>query len=379
MPRELKVGLLIVLAIAVLAAGVFLIGDRDHVFSTKNRYTVLFESVGGLAPGANVQLSGVGVGQVERIDLPPNAQSSTLTVVISIDRKYRDRIRKDSLARIKTVGLLGDKFIDITSGTPTAEIIGPGGIIPAAPPTDVDQLISSGEDFVANVLAMSVSMRAMLARMESGEGVLGQLTSDSETAETMRQTLQAMERVLVKIDRGEGTLGKLLRDDAVFVNLEGTLARLENSVTKLEQGEGMLGLLMSDEAARQRLERSLANLDSATESLSELSAALKEGDGLIPTLLSDPDYGKQVASDLKEITANLRKISEKLESGDGTVAQLINDEETFQALNDVLIGVNENKFLRWMIRNRQKKGIKKRYEDAVEAGELEPIQEDQVP
>ncbi len=379
MPRELRVGILILLAIGILAAGVFLIGDRDHVFSTKDRYTVLFERVGGLAPGANVQLSGVGVGQVEQIDLPPNAQSSTLTVTISIDRRYRDRVRQDSIARIKTVGLLGDKFIDITSGTPTTEVIGPGGIIPAAPPTDVDQLISSGEDFVDNVLSMSISMRSMMARMESGEGVLGQLTSDSETAETMHKTLQAMESVLAKIDRGEGTLGKFLRDDTIFLRLEQTLGRIEHALGTVEQGEGALGLLLTDPATRERLERTLTNFDTASQSLAQLSTTLQEGDGLIPTLLNDAEYGKQVATDLKQMTENLRLISERLESGDGTVAQLINDPDTYQALNDVLIGVEQNKFLRWMIRSRQKRGIKKRYQAAVESGELQPINEEDLP
>lgn len=375
MQRELKVGVLLLAAVVIFGAAVFLIGRRDHVFSTKNQYTISFEQVGGLAEGAPVQLSGVGVGQVESIDLPPTVTSKTLTVTISIGRRYAARVREDSVARIKTLGLLGDKYIEVTSGTPENPVIAPGGSIPAAPPTNVDQLISSGEDFVDNIVAISISLRSMLARMEGGEGVLGQLTAEGETADTMRNTLQALERVLVSMEQGEGTLGKLLNDEGVFVRLDTTLRRLERTVGKIEEGEGALSLLINDAATRESLERTLANLDQASTSLVEMTEAFEEGEGLLPKLLHDPEYGDEVAEDLRAMAENLRLISERLEAGDGTVGALINDPEAYQALTDVLVGVNENRFLRWLVRNRQKKGVKTRYDEAVEAGEIPPIDE----
>lgn len=375
MQRELKVGILLLVAVIILGAAVFLIGRRDHVFSTKNQYTISFEQVGGLAEGAPVQLSGVGVGQVESIDLPPTVTSESLTVTVSIERRYADRVRENSMARIKTLGLLGDKYLEITSGTPDAAVVVPGGRIRAAPPTNVDQLISSGEDFVDNIVAISISLRSMLTRMESGEGVLGQLTAEGETAESMRNTLQALERVLVSMEQGEGTLGKLLNDEGVFVRLDSTLSRLEKAVTSIEQGEGALGLLVNNAETRESLERTLANLDQASTSLVQMTEAFEAGEGLLPKLLHDPKYGEEVAEDLRAMAENLRLVSERLESGDGTVGALINDPEAYQALTDILVGVDENRFLRWLVRNRQKKGTRTRYDEAVETGEIPPIDE----
>lgn len=376
MQRELKVGLLLLAAVVILGSAVFLIGRRDHVFSTKNRYTISFDQVGGLAEGATVQLSGVAVGQVESVDLPPTVTSKELTVTVSIERQYADRVRQDSVARIKTLGLLGDKYLEITSGTPEAPVIPPGGSIPAAPPTNVDQLITSGEDFVDNIVAISISLRDMLARMERGEGVLGQLTSEGETAQSMRHTLQALERVLASMEEGEGTLGKLLNDEGVFVRLDNTLSRLERTVAKIEEGEGALGLLVNDVGTRESLERTLANLDQASTSLVEMTEAFEAGEGLLPKLLHDPEYGDRVAEDLRAMAENLRLVSERLESGDGTVGALINDPEAYQALTDILVGVDENRFLRWLVRNRQKKGTRIRYDEAVDAGEIPPVGED---
>ena len=58
-------------------------------------------------------------------------------------------------------------------------------------------------------------------------------------------------------------------------------------------------------------------------------------------------------------------MADKLNDGDGTVPRLVNDPAVYDSINDILIGVNESKFLRWLIRNRQKKGIKKRYQEEL--------------
>ena len=115
MSREIKVGLLVVAALVVLMAGTFLIGEKSNLFTRKNRYYVRFETVSGLATGSPVQLNGVNVGEVTEIVLPREVTKTLLTVWVSVDRSYRNRIRRDSEAAIKTLGLLGDKYIEIRS------------------------------------------------------------------------------------------------------------------------------------------------------------------------------------------------------------------------------------------------------------------------
>ncbi len=101
-------------------------------------------------------------------------------------------MREDSTARIKTLGLLGDKFIEISSGSADSPLIPSGGYIPAAAPTDVEKLLASGGDAVQNTVAISYSLRNILARMEAGEGLLGELLTDSEAGRTAKQGLVAI-------------------------------------------------------------------------------------------------------------------------------------------------------------------------------------------
>jgi phospholipid/cholesterol/gamma-HCH transport system substrate-binding protein len=377
MLREVKVGLLMLAAVAVFIAGVFLIGDRQQLFASKVHYSIEFAQTGGLARGASVQLSGVDVGQVKDVVLPEDVTEEKITVEIFIDRRYQQRIREDSLARIKTLGLLGDKFIEISSGSPDSPQIRGGGQIPAASATDVDQLIATGEDVAENVVAMSASLRNILARLERGEGIFGELTAGGEEGEenraSLRSTLNSIESLLVKIDSGQGTIGQLFNDPTLANRVESAVARLEQTVEAFESGEGVLPSLLHDPQTRERFDRIMANLDQTTGEFGGLVSELREGEGLLIKLMTDNEYSDRVSADLELLIDNLNQVAEKINSGDGTVASLVNDPVVFEALNDILIGVDESKFLSWLVRNRQKKGIEERYEGEVERMEAEGL------
>ena len=363
MQREIKVGVLTLAALVVFATAIFVVGDRQQLFSRKSRYTIHFVSTAGLSRGASVQLNGVDVGQVAAVDLPATVSEEGITVVISVDRRFEIHIREDSLARIKTLGLLGDKFIELTAGTAAAAQIAAGGEIPAAPATDVDKLIASGEDVVENVMAMSISLRNMLARMERGEGLLGELTAGEEEGggeirDSLRSTLVSVDSLLAKIDQGEGTLGLLLNDPTLAHRLTDVVGRLEVTVAAFESGDGILPALLHDAEMRDSFKGLLANLEGTTGKVDALVADLREGEGLLNKLLNDKEYGDKISGDIEQLIENLTLVSEKLNSGDGTVAYLLNDPAVYEALNDILVGVDESKFLRWLVRNRQKSGIK---------------------
>jgi phospholipid/cholesterol/gamma-HCH transport system substrate-binding protein len=387
MQREIRVGLLTLTALVVLAIGIFVVGDRQQLFARTSDYKIRFDSTSGLSRGAQVQLSGVNVGQVTGVELPLMVSAQGITVSITVERQFEEHIREDSLARIKTLGLLGDKYIEISAGSSEAARIPAGGEIPAAPATDVDKLIASGEDLVENVVAMSVSLRTILARMERGEGLLGELvTSGEEGAGEVRRsldsTLASIDSLVAKIDRGEGSLGVLINEPDLVTRVTSAVERLEATVAAFEGGEGILPALLHDAELRDRFTGLLGNLETTTGSLDSLVVELREGEGLLNKLLTDEAYAAKVSGDLERLIENLRLVSEKLNSGEGTVAQLLNDPAVYEAVNDILVGVDNSKFLRWLIRNRQKSGIEERYHDEVEEMEdqgIEPPPLDEPP
>ncbi len=385
MTREFKVGIVILTALAVFAGGVFLLGGRSNLFARKNRYSVRFEAVGGLAADSPVQLNGVTVGKVQKVVLPEHIEEKLLKVWVTVDRRFAERVREDSVARIKTLGLLGDKYIEVVSGSPDAAIIPSGGEIPAAAPTDVDRLIATGEDMVDNIVAISSSLRSILGRMEAGEGLLGDLLRESETGSRARDsilgTIESVRRISGKLERGEGSLGTLINDRTLADRIERLVVQFEAVSASLERGDGTLAALLHDPGLRQQVEESITGFSDAAREMSVFAADLREGTGLINKLLTDDEYADSVTQNLEALLENLEKISAKLERGDGTLGQMINDPALYQAMDDVVVGINESKFLRWLVRNRQKKGIKKRYKEELEAQQeagLEPVPVDEA-
>jgi phospholipid/cholesterol/gamma-HCH transport system substrate-binding protein len=380
MPRDprapFRVGVVLLVTAVVAGLAVFLLGDRQNLFRAKNGYTVRFNDVSGLQEGAMVQLNGVDVGQVARIVLPEDMGQNQLVVELEIDARYEQRIRTDSQARIKTLGLLGDKYVEITSGSPVAQMIPEDGEIPAAEAANVEQFVASGEDLMNNVLRISSQLATILGRMERGEGLLGELTVDVEPGRNVStelyETLATLRRVAEKIEKGPGALPRLLDDEATGDRLAGSIDRLHSILAKIDDGESAAGMLISDEGPKAQLQRTLAALDRVSAQLETIARRLEEQQALIPKLLADEEYGKKLTADLEKLLANLAVVSDKLAHGQGTAAKLIDDPSLYQALNDIVLGVNESKMLRWLIRNRQQKGIERRYDDARERGEAPP-------
>lgn len=378
--REVRVGLVILVAVLVLAAGIFLIGSKNNLFKPKIRYYTEFNSVSGLKKGSPVQLDGVDVGTIEKVVLSGDPRKSQIRVWIRLDENYAARIRGPvdpngllknqiaSRARIKTLGLLGDKYIDINSGSPIYPPIPEEGEVPAAQPTNVDALIASGEDVMDNVVEISHSLNRILQRMERGEGILGQLTTDTPEGRRLQSSLvntsESLERIAGTVEHGNGPLPRLLNDRAMADQLAVSLDRFQTLLDQAQHGPGLLPALLNDPAPRAQFNDTLAALQKVAQDLQGFTADLQSNDdALLQRLVKDKEYGREVTEQLRQFVKNLNEVSAKLDRGDGTAAKLINDPKIYDAVNDIIVGVNQSRVLRWLIRNRQQKGIEKRYDD----------------
>ncbi|HKB78323.1 MAG TPA: MlaD family protein [Thermoanaerobaculia bacterium] len=371
-------GALVTGAAVVLMVFLFFIGSEQKIFARKNEYKVRLDNAAGLAEGNPVKMSGVTVGTVRDIFLPRDPKQKDVDITLVIDRKFEDRIRGDSRAKLKKLGLLaGDSYVEITPGSPRFQPLEPGSVIPAARQTNVDQIISSGEDLVDNLVQISYSMKNILARVDRGEGLLGELTSSPETkqriTDTLLSTLNKTNAVLNHIESGRGLLGKVIYDDKYADQLTGSLAQAASSLKvvtaslqkSFENGQGAVPALLNDPEGKKKLFELVDNLRTTSANLAAFTAAMQNGQGIVPRLLNDKEYGDQTLAELNSLVRQLNETVSKLNTGEGTAGKLINDPSVYESINDILIGINESKLLRWLIRNRQQKGIEKRVETAT--------------
>ncbi len=165
------------------------------------------------------------------------------------------------------------------------------------------------------------------------------------------------------IATGRGPLGRMIHDEALGERMAGAVTRLEAILASIETGDGLLPALLRDEGLKNRADGALANLESASARLDGIATRFDEADGLLPRLLEDEAFAEQIGQEIQQLLERLNRAAAKLESGDGTVARLLDDPSVYEAIQDVMVGVNESKLLRWLIRNRQKKGIRERYRE----------------
>ncbi len=386
--RRFRVGLVVFVALIAFGFGIFMVGRRASLFTRKVDYRIRFGSAAGLTAGNAVRLVGVTVGNVTDVALSEKPGDSTVTVTVSIERKMTSRVRSDTTASIKTIGLLGDKYIELQGGSAAAAEISPGGEIPAASEAGIEKLLAGGEGLLGDLTVIARSLKVILGRTEKGQGLLGQLTSDTgesrRIGENLNQSLKELSVTLAKINSGKTLAGKLLADERygretgqALQNAIGSASRVFGRLSDdLRDGKGALPALLEDSAGKKKVYGLLDSLSEAGVSLARVSNDLDRGKGLLPVLLHDETFAGDFRRRLNDFALHLDSISEKLDRGDGTLGKFINDPALYDAANDVVVGINDSNLLKWLIRNRQKRGIQNRYDKTVgKEGSAPPVED----
>lgn len=368
--RSLRVGILMLAALIVLSIGVLTIGQREQLFIRHTRYHTTFRDVLGLQPGAPVDLDGVTVGFVDSIELPAKITDRRITVWFTVDARYTERIRTDTVASIKTVGLLGDRYLKLSGGTPAAPRALEGGLIRGQDSPELAHFLSGGADLMDNLLAISASLKVILKRVEHGEGVLGALTGGQAEGKSVSnafaETLVSLNHILARIDSGKGLVGRAISDDRfarrVFADIGGAAAATRRLTEQLAadtaRNDTVYSTLLRDPEGRRLTHETLVALDETSQALAAAAQELASGQGTLPRLLGDKEFAGNFLDDLEGLTRALRSVADKLDRGEGTAGAFINDPQMYEDLEHVVRGVESSKILSWFIRNRRRKGEK---------------------
>ena len=136
-------------------------------------------------------------------------------------------------------------------------------------------------------------------------------------------------------------------------------------------------MLFRSPQTREQLDLLLTGFQQTSERLAGITTAIQSGDGLLSRMINDEDNAQQLTIELQQLLHNLRVVSDRIAQSQGTLGLLISDPQVYEAMNDIIVGVDESSMLRWLVRNRQQKGIEKRYDaEQMESQEEPPVTED---
>jgi phospholipid/cholesterol/gamma-HCH transport system substrate-binding protein len=184
MSTAFRLGVFIIGTLLILAAAVFLIGSKEFLFSSTYSLRSEFQNVGGLVDGAQVRVGGIPEGTVKHIVLPKRPDEK-VTVLMNLQHVTQDVLKKDSVAAIKSEGLLGDKYVEISFGSDEAERLKSGDTIASAPFIDIADLIQKTNDILdttkgtmQNVEASADNLKSISTKINQGQGTVGALIND---------------------------------------------------------------------------------------------------------------------------------------------------------------------------------------------------------
>ena len=241
--RLAAVGAFVIGGLLLFAAGLFLIGDRRMLFTDTFRVYAEFKQVAALDTGAKVRVAGVDAGEVEEIRVP-EGPSGRFRVRMRVRSDLRPLIRADSIALIQNDGLVGNKFVQIQTGTEAAPAVADGGTIQSREPFDIADLMLTMSQTLATV-------NTMLVEVKSGvDEALGAVTATASDAQVLMKNLGGEVRTILgsandvsrdlklivgNVRAGRGTVGKLVNDDALYASVRSMAADAEKAVATVRQ------------------------------------------------------------------------------------------------------------------------------------------------
>ncbi len=295
---KLKVGLVITSALLVLFFTVFFAGGLESLFQKKVELKAAIRDVRGLRVGSPVWKAGVEIGTVRLIRLHPEFGT---VISMKIRQDVFHHIRKDSTATVQTMGLLGDKYIEITPGTADALPVRGGDMIAGAIQLEMKDLVQEGSTSMEKITAFLSKLDRFLEKMESGHGTVGKLMTDPGLYNNLNDSAKSLSRMVREIETADGSLKMLAKDPTLYNRLSSTATSLDNLSKKMNEGNGSFRKFVEDPVLYD-------NLAASSRKLNAIIDQMDAGQGAAGVLLRD----EQMASDLKQIVVELKDMVKDL-------------------------------------------------------------------
>jgi len=282
---NLAVGIVLMVAIAV-ALWASLSGGGTSIFERKGNFVCYFKNVSGLVRGSPVWMSGVEVGNIRLVSFVNLDSLRQVKVVCRIKRSAWSMLTEDAEVMLGTIGLVGDKYVEVIPGTKGKPVISEMDVIATRDAGDALTMFKAGEEAIGEARSVVDNLDALLARMNRGEGTLGQLSTNdllyhnlTELAKrltrltadlqknqerivsSLEKTVTTVEHLSEQVSGNTGTIGKLVNDPRLYDNLAATSARIDTIMHRINTAEGSLGLLVSDTALYVEMTNLLARIN----------------------------------------------------------------------------------------------------------------------
>lgn len=350
---NLRVGIFVILALAIGGGFVFALGAQKGLFDSTREYHAIFDDVGGLIKGNAVRIAGVQVGSVEevrfmddgRVDVYFTVREDATGLVRGIVGAEGEQLSQSSQVTVGSRGMLGDRLIDITAGDTSL----PEWPVEQPLPVDTSgdlmamatNVASEVEDAVANVQRLTET----LGSEEFNDNLLGLTTNLSQFMYTLTNGEGAIPRLMTSratADRLDATLENFQATSAEFRR---TARSLRGIAQEIERGDGSAHALIYGDDARIALE----NIGTAAGEAGQMLNAIRTGDGTLHDLIYEQDAEDMIAN-MTQVTEDLAAMTADIRAGRGTIGGLLVDPSIYEDVKRLVGDLERNDILRSLVR-----------------------------
>jgi phospholipid/cholesterol/gamma-HCH transport system substrate-binding protein len=320
---QLKVGVLVIVALCALVALIFLMtGSTGGFWSGHLQLRSFFENSAGLKVGAPVNLEGVTVGNVSAIHIVPSREPTPVEVVMNVSKKYADGIRADSKTSLTTVGVLGDTVVNIESKFSKGAEVQNDAELPTTETPDIQDVIQASQGTIEQLDTILAKVNTIADSLTSGKGSIGLLINDPTLYHKAVLTLNQLQALVDSISNGKGSIGKLVNDDTLYNRANDAVGKLQSITTDLDNGKGTMGKLLKDPTLYD-------NLKDSTRQLNEMLTTINSGKGSIGMLYKDPAFARKLTDTVDKLDSVLSQVN----SGQGTLGAMLKDRTLYDHID----------------------------------------------
>lgn len=302
---QLRVGLLAAIVLAGVAVAILRLDAVGSLFSRPVEFTVRLADGLGLREGSQVTVAGLPAGIVSglRVTTVREGAGTAVAATVKMNADQFALLRSDARSRVRALGLLGDRLLDFTPGSPARPPLKAIDTLDVESFAELGALFSAADSAMRAVTAVSGDVRVLAAKLRDGDGTMGRLFADAALYDTLLNTVRRADRVLAQMNSGQGTLGRLLRDTSVYGSISSAAVALDSAASLLNDRDGVIARLQRDTAFYSQLRRATTGVDS-------LVSGLNAGKGTAGQLLVERElYDRllRVTAALDSLAADVRR------------------------------------------------------------------------
>lgn len=274
--KYIKLGFFIILGLVLFLFAIFYIGGQQNLFTNTIMIYSDFETVSGLSEGSSVRYSGIQVGTVESIGI---TGVNKVTVAMRIKSSEKEFIKTDSRILIASDGLVGNKIVNISQGSPDKPEVKDGDYLPSEKPAELQDIIENLNNSTEEAQKVAKDIAEIVTKVNEGEGTLGQLINNKSLYNNVDSTMQMYAQISSNINniisKVSGTVDQVSQEISVFsVSLRNITSDFEDIATKLNSNQGLVGVLLTDTTFASNVKGIIENANQTTYNLEQGSLGL---------------------------------------------------------------------------------------------------------